>query len=144
MKLISAGIIGAVLFVQSNANAQCVTVESAPLDADCVVMPFGDQRGVWFRLDKADELRRARLEAVELRTLTEKLERLATLRGDQLELYRLASAERQLSLKSALDVNERLTAVARRAREERDAAVASADAWYRSPFLWFGAGAVAT
>ena len=122
------------------AGAKCYPIDKAPLDADCVVMPHGSQRGVWFRLDKADELRRLNLIIPELRGQVGRYEELMKLRDSQLTDLRGALGAHKRAGELLKTTNATLVKDARRARDERDKAQAALGAWYRSPFLWFGVG----
>jgi len=127
-----------------SANAECKTVAEARLDDDCVVMQFGEQSGVWFRLDKAEMLRKAWTELPELRLQASKYGVLLQQRDAQLSLYREAAREYKGVIRDLKEVNKYLVTETREAREERNKARAALNAWYRSPFLWFGSGVVVT
>lgn len=122
----------------------CETVETARLDSECVVMPRGELRGVWFRLDKADELRRASLELAETRQQVTWYQKLSDIRDEQTVAYTQALDERRAALQAVQKVNELLVSDARQAREERDKAKAELGKWYRSPFLWVSVGVAVT
>lgn len=125
------------------ARAECFPIEKAPLDADCVVMPYGQQRGVWFRLDKAEEFRQLKLAEPELKRQIALYESTrATLAASALD-YKAAYGKQVEVTTATLEINEKLVSEARRSREAAAEAADETDAWYRSPFLWFGAGAVA-
>lgn len=123
----------ALVFSGSPASAECFTLLDAPLDAECVVMPFGDQRGVWLRLDVADEVRRERLELAELRIQNDALTEIANRRNQQVELLRAAVTEHQTATDAAV-------VDAGKSRVERDRLEREMKRWYRHPALWFGGG----
>jgi hypothetical protein len=107
-------------------------------------MKHGEQRGVWFRLNKADELRRASGELGEARKQLGWYDRLDKVRDGQVVAYTSALDERRAALVAVQEVNSVLVRDARRARGERDAAKAELGRWYRSPVLWVTVGIVAT
>ncbi len=122
----------------------CETEATAKPDSDCVVQARAQIRGVWFRLDKAEELRKAYDEIPELRLQINTYDQLIKIRDVQLAGYREASAARKSVSADLQAANTVLSRDAARARKERDEAIASRDAWYRSPFLWTGVGVVLT
>ena len=132
----------AVLLVGAPARAECFTLATAPLDADCVVMAHGETRGVWFRLDKADELRKLSLEAPELRLQVAKQDDALRLRDEQVGLFRESIAIQRTVAEQLKVEAETLVRTARRANADATEARAERDAWYRSPYLWFAAGAI--
>jgi hypothetical protein len=132
------------MLVSFNASAECFTLANAPLDADCVVMPHGTTRGVWFRLDKASELRQLALEAPELRLQASKALEAVKLRDGQVVLY-LGAIDAQRQAVESLKVANVL--LVRQANDARGAALKAQDelsAWYRSPVLWFGVGVISS
>jgi hypothetical protein len=119
------------------AGAECFDAESAPVGADCVVMDRDETRGVWFALPLASSLRISHLKVPELEKQIAKLEEAEMAQRDQVALY-VRAAEEQKKIVSVIDgQNQLLTSRAHRAEEELDA-------WYRSPWLWFGAGVALT
>jgi len=122
----------------------CETEATARPDSECVVMQRGGIRGVWFRLDVADELRRMKLEFPELRIQTEKQSEVLALRESQVIYLRQALDAHEKALAEVKSANEILSRDAARARQERDEAKAELGAWYRSPILWTAIGSGAT
>lgn len=131
-------------FLYSCGAIACETEATATPASDCVVMKRGETRGVWFELKRADELRRGWAELPELRLQIDSYRSLEQIRSAQLEAYREASEARNQVIQDLGTTNEILVRDASRARSERDEALASRDAWYRSPFLWVGVGVVLT
>jgi hypothetical protein len=120
--------------------AACDTIETARLDSDCIVMPYGGQAGVWFRLNKAEVLRQASLSIAPLTARAEAAEALATLQTGRAEDLTKASALLQDALK-AKDVQIdwfRADSQAARAAEAQTKAEAD-NRW--SAGTWFGLGA---
>ena len=126
------------------ASAECVTVLEARLDSDCVVMEYGEQRGVWFRLDKADELRRAYVLVPELRLQIDAYQEALELRDSQVDDLR-GSIQAHKDVQTTLErSNALLTSRALEAERARDEVLRKQRAWYRSPFFWFGTGVLTT
>ena len=124
------------------AHAKCYTIEKAPLDADCVIMPFGSTRGVWFRLSKAEELRKLTLIVPELKLQIGEYEKTLALRDSQVSDLRGALDAQKKAGDLLKKSNAVLVRDANRAKREREEAEAALNAWYRSPFLWTGVGAL--
>jgi|WetSurMetagenome_2_1015567.scaffolds.fasta_scaffold152352_2 hypothetical protein len=120
--------------------AACDTIETARLDSDCIVMPYGGQPGVWFRLDKAEGLRQASLSITPLTARAEAAEALATLQAGRAEDLARAST----LLRDALQAKDaqidwfRADSQAARAAEAQTKAEAD-KRW--SAGTWFGLGA---
>lgn len=132
------------LTVAAPASAECVTVLEARLDSDCIVMQYGSQRGVWFRLDKADALRRAYVIAPELQLQLDAYQEAMDLRDGQLSDLR-SSIQAHKEIQATLKRNSALlTSRALEAERVRDEALKKQRSWHRSPFLWFGTGVLAT
>ena len=130
-------ILALVVFLLPLRAAACETEVNATPSSECVVMKRGEERGVWFRLDVADELRRFKLEVPELRNQVALLQRQAVLRTAQVEELKLALGLRVEVANELTKINAKLVEDARRAREE-------GSSWTRSPFLWLGVGSLAT
>ena len=121
-------------------HAECYTIEEAPLDAECVVMRYGDARGVWLREDAAVRLRDATAERDELRVQVDAYTRVDARRAAQVVLLESAARDYRVALheqRSATDA-----ALEQAAESDRDAA--RARAWWRHPAIWFGIGVVST
>jgi hypothetical protein len=118
----------------------CDTEATAKPDSECVVMARAGVRGVWFQLHIAEQLRTGALELPELRSQLGAYEQALGVRDFQLENLRQAVAAQREASKAALGANEILVRDAQRARSERDEALQSRSAWYRSPVFWFGVG----
>ncbi len=119
----------------SLVRAECVSLSKATAKATCVVMRVEGQQGVWFVLPVADELRKLKLEVPELHLQITKLE--VALHSEKLsaDAFLAAAETRRIALmasEASLD-----KALALSAKVEKDAS-----AWYRSPWLWFSAGAL--
>lgn len=122
----------------------CETEATATPDSECVVTPRASVRGIWFRLDIADGLRKDHAVLPELQLQLKSYVDLAATREAQLLAIRQADALRVDISDKLQQTNEALARDATRAREERDAVKASFNAWYRSPFLWTGVGVLTT
>lgn len=123
------GFIGA-----SSARAEmCTTLEMATETSTCVVMRLKGVRGVWMPLERSEVLRKEHLEYPELKIQIQKLETALTASKEGTALYQSASKERAEAM--ALLDKQLEASMAREA-----AAHKRADAWYRSPFLWFASG----
>ncbi len=107
-------------------------------------MEYGEQRGVWFRLDKAEQLRSAWVLLPELAKQTALYQETLSLREEQVEDLRgsiAAHVEVEATLKRN---NELLVGQKLDAERERDEALKKSMAWHRNPALWFGVGVVTT
>lgn len=126
------------LALASSAPAlACDTAAEATTQSDCVVMERAGQRGVWFNLAQADEIRRLRLEVPELRLQITNLERAVDVQTQRVDLYREAGQlRREASEVAQMALNDAL------ARETR--LRSELDAWYRSPVFWLVVGVVVT
>lgn len=143
-KLVSSAIIFSVIFSTLPARADCYTIDNAPLDAECVVMPFGSARGVWFRLDKADALRKMKLESVELKRQISLYEKQVEELESSSEKYAAAYSSQVEATKSMESINAALVSAAAESKRAEAAAKEKLSVWYRSPALWFGGGVVLT
>lgn len=132
------------LLLPATAHAECYTIDKAPLDAECVVMTHGSVQGVWLRLDKADELRKLKLESAELELRLDKQDKLIATLEDQSQLLHRAVDTQGLVVTDLKKENELLVRQKNDAVADARDARASADAWYRSPWLWFGVGVFVT
>lgn len=98
-------------------------------------MPRGELRGVWFRLDRADVLRRAELQRDEYALQIEAYDTIEKIRDDQIRY-----------IKASSDVYREAAIEASKATKSAEKAYASerkrARAWHRQPILWFGVGVV--
>lgn len=118
----------------------CDTVATATLESTCVVLEREGRRGVWFSLDKAQELRKGALEIPQLRLQLQTHDELEAKRTEQVIQLTAANAERKSAMVALESTNAAHVADARRAREDASQARAELDRWYRSPWVWFGAG----
>ncbi len=134
---LASSICSLLILVPSLARGECFEQASAPAQADCVVMPRGEMRGVWFSLEAAIKLQQSHLKLPEMEALVSQLEEVNTLKGEELELYKGVIAEHE-QVKSSLEVQA--TDLARRLTR----AEMARDAWHRSPWLWLGIGVGAT
>ena len=118
----------------------CDTEATAKETSTCVVMPRSGQSGVWFSLEKANELRIGNIEIPELKIQIEKYQ----------EIEKNLSEE-VASLRSAVDLQKDSIAnlelavgiyvkQAREASEDAQRAKKEIHAWYRSPWLWTTVG----
>ncbi len=122
-----------VVLISAPARADCVLVSKATVDSTCVVMRLGNQQGIWFTLSVAEEFRKLRLEAPELRLQVHRLESSLQLESESSAFFRRAAEERRLALvDSEHNVDIALAHAVKIEEESR--------AWYRSPWLWFSAG----
>jgi len=126
------------------ASAKCYEISEAPLDADCVVMSHGSQRGVWFRLDKADELRKLKLKQPELELQVFELEKIVTLRTQQVKELSQAMDSQSSALATMKVTNNLLVKQKNQTDRDLKAEIEKRQAWYRSPYLWFGVGVATT
>lgn len=122
----------------------CETEATAKPDSECVVMPRGQARGVWFTLDVANTLRKEHELLPELQLQLKSYAELNQIRDQQVAGLKEADALRKDVSQKLLDTTAALARDAERARQERDKAKDELDAWYRSPFLWTGVGVLAT
>lgn len=127
----------AVLASSANARADCVETSEATAQSTCVVYTLNGVRGVWFRLDVADEVRRIRLEVPELRLQVTRLTGIDEVQTARVEMYREAATERREALTLA---EAQIDAGLRREHALRE----EVTAWYRAPALWFAIGVVVT
>jgi hypothetical protein len=121
--------------------ASCETEATAKPDSDCVVLSFQNKRGVWFELNKADELRKASLEVGELRLQIKDHELRAVTRDYQVQTYRDVIKLKSASLDEAKKSMVAFVRQTREARKEASDAREELHAWYRSPVLYMGIGA---
>lgn len=119
------------------ARAECVTLEKATLKDTCVVMPRGDVRGVWFELTEADGMRRLKLEIPQLRFQIEKLEAQVAIEKRRAEMFKEAADLRAQALEASEKLVDRTLETSAKVQD-------NANAWYRSPVLWFAVGVVVT
>lgn len=119
----------------------CDNSSEATPDSACVVLDREGVKGVWFRLDRADELRRVHLEVPELRLQIKGLEQRGAARDFQLKNYREVVQLKQQSIDKAMANMGAFAKQAREAREGEQDAMDALHAWYRSPVLWAGIGA---
>lgn len=142
-RIASVVLIGLFLTLCSPLKAlACDTVQTATLESTCVVMAIQGRPGVWFDLTTADTLRRAKLEAPELRLQVEKFSLVEKKREAQVHALMEATALRREAadmLKASIDASVK---DAREARQEAAEAHEELNAWYRSPWLWGVTGAV--
>ena len=120
-----------------NIARACDTPSEATAESTCVVLKRDEIPGVWFNLATADDLRKLKLEMPELRLQVTGLEAKIITRDSQLTDYREVVRLKDVSLATS---DKNMKAFSRRARK----AEAALDAWYRSPYLWAGIGAVTT
>lgn len=118
----------------------CDTVETSTLKSTCVVMEREGHRGVWFSLDRAQVLRAGSLELPQLRLQIETYERLEGKRAGQVTQLTAANTERKAAMAFLQSTIVAHVADTRRAREDAARAREELDRWYRSPWVWFGAG----
>lgn len=131
-------------FVLPSVAMACETADDAKPDSECVVMEREGVRGVWFNLPAATEIARLKESVPVLQEQIEKLEEIGVIRGDQAVLYARAAAGMAETLKEERTATAVIVKAKRRALKERDAAREELGAWYRSPWLWFGAGVAVT
>lgn len=120
----------------------CDTVVTATPKSTCVVMEREGSRGLWFSLAAADELRRYKLEAPELRLQIRSYEQMARVREVQVKTYLDVIALKDSTIKTAETNMEAFTRQAREAREAEREARDELNAWYRSPALWAAVGGI--
>lgn len=120
------------------AHAECIVegANAAPLP-ECVVMKHGTQRGVWFALKSASVLEQNTRKLPELQKQVSELEAEAAAQVRQIELFKGVVRE-------TVGANSSLTAENEALQRQVLDAQSSRDAWYRSPWLWFGAGVATT
>ncbi len=118
------------LLIAPRASA-CDTAATATADSTCVVLARDGYRGVWFDLATANALRIDH----------DKVPPLEKLAADTKAALDLRSAQSgQLSAAYAAEQTAQVAAM--KAYEKAQAEADAAHAWYRSPLLWFGVGAV--
>ena len=120
----------------------CDTMATATAESTCVVMEREGARGVWFALETADELRKCKLEAPELRLQIRSYEQMALAREVQVKTYLDVIELKDSAIKTA---EGSMGAFARQAREAREVERKARDelgAWYRSPALWAALGGI--
>jgi chromosome segregation ATPase len=137
-KFIACFLFARIFTNSSIAHAECIVegADAAPLP-ECVVMKRGTQRGVWFSLKSASVLEQNTQKLPELKKQVTELEAETTGYVKQIELYKGA-------VKETVAVNSSLTAENEALQHQVIEAQSSRDAWYRSPWLWFGAGVATT
>lgn len=120
------------------AHAECIVegANAAPLP-ECVVMKRGTRRGIWFSLASASVLERNTRMLPELEKQVSELEAGAAAQVRQIELYKGA-------IKETIGINGSLVAENEALQHQVIEAQSTRDAWYRSPWLWFGAGVATT
>ena len=120
------------------ARADCVPVSQATPDSSCVVLARDGQRGVWLSLSEADR-RSLETEALAaVRVALEKQRTLTSLRESEAKLWQRAATER----KAQADAAGAEATAARSDAAKAQAALEASGAWYRSPWVWLGAGLV--
>lgn len=102
-----------------------------------MVYTLNGVRGVWFRLDEADGIRRLRLEVPELRLQVQTLEQMAEVQAERVTALREAT---RLRAEATAQATTQLEASLSREAQLRS----EVNAWYRSPALWFAVGVVVT
>lgn len=122
----------------------CDTIESARLDSECVAMPYGQQPGVWFRLDRAEALRQAALSFKPLTDRAEAAEGGLTVRAAQVvdltkavALLQEAGQAKDVQLDFWKGTAAAATAAEAKARKDAERR------WYERPALWSSLGATA-
>lgn len=143
-RLVSFIVLLAFVTSTTPALAKCWDISDAPLDADCVVMPYGEQRGVWFSLDRADEIRRMKLKQPELELQISELEKITELRDQQVKKLTQANEAQVRATDELKGVNVLLVKEKNQAERNLEKEIAKRKAWYRSPYFWFGTGVVTT
>lgn len=115
-----------VLCVARAARGECYTQDTAPADAGCVAMHYGDAAGAWLSVPTLDRLTAAAAIAPHAMAEADAAVALAGIRAEQAELSRRA-AENAVKAAQAADA-------------DATAAKAELSAWYRSPWLWAAVG----
>lgn len=141
-KLVAFSLAAAGSLVAFTARADCVPSSQATPDSSCVVLARDGQRGVWLSLPEADRRSQETEALATVRAALEKQRVLTNLRVTEAELWQQAATERKAQADAAgIEAKAaRLDAV--QAQHDLEAERASAGAWYRSPWVWLGAGLV--
>ena len=112
----------------------CDDLATARLDSSCVVLPYGAQRGVWFRDDAAEDLHRLVLVGRQDAVRADAAEALAVLRYEQYEQARHAA---DLLTTARLEDSRAIAAY----RQQVEADAARSRSVLHSPWLWATVGA---
>ncbi len=107
----------------------CDQLTVANGQSTCVIMPFSGQTGVWFTLNRADELRVA---FVEVPTLKAQIKQYDLLVGE----YKRSLSNYQYVADARGDTIEDLQKALAKETQRANDAVANANPWYTNPILW--------
>lgn len=139
--VIVCAVIAEILCGYSLAHAQdkpagtCTTFAEATESSTCVVMRRGNIRGVWLTLERSEMLRKEHLALPELQHQLE-------LRQKELEKALEASKLYKAAADKRADIQVTLEKQLKESQLSESKAIERADAWWRSPLLWLGVGAV--
>jgi hypothetical protein len=129
--------------VSSPRARACDEAAKARPDSSCVVLDRQGVKGVWFRLDEANELRNAVRLIPELNLQIQKYSDLDKKHSDEVEALRGALTLRQLANDELKAEVAKAVQTAREAQDEAAAAREDLGRWWRSPIVWLSVGALA-